>query len=234
MKTLTYKDWPDFQRRYVSRYLDLPKDRRESFVFRGQADATWPLLATLDRERTFADDTERDAFYKLLQDEFRRESFTITSSPPTLPDGDAFDLLARHHGLPSPIMDWTSSLFVALHFAFATTPDPRCDDASIWVCDRNRFEFSGSGIDYIDNVDLLRFNPRALRQRGVFMRVGTAKPPLSSLLGPALTQLMIPRDCQDTVLKHLDEMLITSTSLFDDLDGAARTVRSRQRRTGGG
>jgi hypothetical protein len=125
------------------------------------------------------------------------------------------------------MLDWTESLYIAAFFAIVGHRAATASEVAIWIFDRARFVFEESGIDFIDDVDLIRFNPRALRQRGVFMRVRTLRHGLEDLLGEAVTKITIPVASVSLAQAHLDEMWINATSMYGDLDGAARTVRSR-------
>src|SRR5262245_1836278 len=101
-----------------------------AFVFRGQANYSWPLRSTLDRLQarfprrknlsggipSFFDSsplTERehlDAFKRAVR--ARRGV-----NPPRLND-DEYWALGQHHGLATTLIDFTRSPFVALFFAF--------------------------------------------------------------------------------------------------------------------
>jgi len=57
--------------------------------------------------------------------------------------------------------------------------------------------------------------------------VNTVREPVEALLSPALSKIVMPARLRRLALTDLDEMTITAASLFADLDGAARTARTR-------
>jgi len=145
-----------------------------------------------------------------------------------LPVGAPGELLARHHGLPSPLIDWTLSPWVAAYFAFLNSTGAPGDFVAIWTLDRAKIP-PALNIELIDDLELIRANKRALQQRGVFLRVSTIVQSIDVLLDHALRRIEIPSDQRNAALNDLDAMTISATALFGDLDGAAQTAASRVR-----
>ena len=82
---------------------------RSSFAFRGLSDASFVLMTSLMRMAGQFVDLERH----LLRN-FRKYAYQEVSAQDSI-----WQLLsiAAHHGLPTRLLDWTYSPFVALHFA---------------------------------------------------------------------------------------------------------------------
>jgi len=99
---------------------------RSTFAFRGMADSSWPLETSLERMG--------GAFQRLEQHlirAFRKYAYMEGGEYSSL-----WNLLAQgqHHGLPTRLLDWTFSPYVALHFV--TDDDERSDlDGAIWCVD---------------------------------------------------------------------------------------------------
>ena len=227
VKPTTWKKFRDS----IHTYAEGPREWREQVLFRGHSSVHWKMETTLDRHRKFKGDRERSQYYDGLLGEFRRQVVDLGVSSKVLPEGnsEAFELLARHHGLPSPLLDWTQSPYIASYFAFAGVPETRSDSVAIWVFERNGFDFElyREKIRLIDDYELLRFNKRALRQRSLFMHVLSVSEVLEDILSTALSKFVLPSGERTLALSDLDEMMINATTLFPDLDGAAKTAAIR-------
>jgi hypothetical protein len=136
-------------------------------LFRGQSDSNWRLKTTL--ERADCEGMSFEDYYRLvvsrarptveaftgatwevpefslrLAEEFRRdrELFSLRKFPS---DGFyRYMIYLRHHGFPSPLLDWTSSMNVAAFFAFreANTAEKR----SIFVYCENPYGVTGGTV----------------------------------------------------------------------------------------
>ena len=98
---------------------------RSDRVFRGEGDAANELTTSLARIGGEYADLERH----LLRN-FRKYAYRDTRNE-TFWDWLA---VAKHHGLPTRVLDWTHSPYVALHFATAT-PTTYDRDGVVWSVD---------------------------------------------------------------------------------------------------
>ncbi len=105
--------------------------RRDSGVYRGDSDADWPLLTSLDKlGGAGAPHSKADLEEHILRN-FIRYSRPYFQTPPV----NEWEVLvaAQHHGLPTRLLDWTYSPLVAAHFA--TIGSNRNSDRVVWRLD---------------------------------------------------------------------------------------------------
>ncbi len=230
MKTKRFRSWEEFVSKELDKFNDLPAERRDEYWFRGQADARWPLQTSLDRKRAFQTREERASYANRLLDAFRRAArgLDLGRDPRSLSE-DEWELLARHHGLPTTILDWSCSPFVAAYFAFAEDPPAGAEAVAVWALDTAVFtgQSASQQLAIINAEDAIWVNPRAVEQRGLFLRVVDAEADLPSLLGDHLVQMVIPVAERRHAITALDDMLLNGRTLFRDVDGAAKAATSR-------
>jgi hypothetical protein len=126
MDDIPIVNWDDL----LTKVYDIPKDfyhrHRSNFVYRGLADEHWRLETSLKRLGGAFDKVEKP----LLR------SFRKYAKPGSIPSDSLWFRLAvaQHHGLPTRVLDWTTSPRVALHFATAEE-DHYDKDGVIWCVD---------------------------------------------------------------------------------------------------
>lgn len=105
--------------------------RRDSGVYRGAADAGWPLLTSLDQLGGTSPPHTKAGLEEHILRNFIRYSRPFFPHPP-INDWEIL-ILAQHHGLPTRLLDWTYSPLVAAHFATVEgTPEA---DRAVWRLD---------------------------------------------------------------------------------------------------
>lgn len=146
MKTIRVRSWSGFEkaiqrvrrehgvyRRTLSDGQNL--ERKTNILFRGQANHKWKLQTTLER-KTSAEFNVPTYYARALRAKNELESFLgkkwevpnytdLETEIREKQDGGkvhlpAYEFLVylRHHGYPSPLLDWTESPYVAAYFAY--------------------------------------------------------------------------------------------------------------------
>ena len=121
MSEIECKNWNEFKS-HLTRYAAQSPERRNELWFRGLGNFHWQLNSTLDRwyGHLFVDDRYRNNKASELVDAFINECQVIGGVDLVTDEKEVeAELIARHHGLPSPLIDWTRSPYVAAYFAYS-------------------------------------------------------------------------------------------------------------------
>jgi len=227
----------------------------DSAYLRGQADYAWGLRPTISRRLPYAgfetQGYDKDRENNLLH-RFRRYARAFLER-----DVDERELvfLARHHGIPVRLLDWTSNPLVALYYA--CVDDGKLNkDGSVWVFLRRKhpkredyydiydsnwpppLEVKGVKIIYAPYV-----SPRIPAQSGHFTtqadpdkEIETYDPSnyeVKDFDVEKIEKWKIPSGKKTDFILQLERCGINERALFPDLDGIARSiVRTEVLRTG--
>lgn len=224
-----------------------------AYIFRGQADYEWPVESSIDRlekkfpKRRHLGGSSPEFFdcpplsTEQHLDAFRRAVRGARGpNHPHLPDDELW-ALGQHHGLATPLVDWTRSPFVALFFAFECKY--RLDKDGQWSKPEHRAIFAlSSAVPEApnDGESAVPYSPvnntsnRLLSQGALFVKLprhtDLEKNTREKFGGEARQAILIKIRISNVdrigCLVALNKMNIHRMSLFPDLDGAARYVNS--------
>lgn len=253
----SWSDFPTVIEELKSKYgsnTTLGQRQRNTILYRGQSDASWQLLTTLERYSPSKWTVSRYAHLALG---FAPQIESYTDRHWDLPSRtDLNNLLAdtshwlsfqvpcyeywiylRHYGFPSPLLDWTTSPYVAVYFALAEQRD--AESASVYVYvetpSGGKGGVKGEKLIYVQGPYVKAHKRHFLQQswytvctqlvrdkyefachEDVFDRCSDRQ--------DVLIKITIPRGARLDVLRYLQEMNISEFSLFQTEEALMKTL----------
>jgi hypothetical protein len=136
MKVCNLSSWEEFEKAATVLLTTSHKPKHSTLLFRGQSDSCWRLETTLERYEPGSLKV-KDYYQTIYRAKHQFETFTQQRwEIPTPSDFEdslmksqeyfgqwdvrpyVYMIYLRHHGFPSPLLDWSASPYVAAFFAF--------------------------------------------------------------------------------------------------------------------
>ncbi len=257
------EDWPTSKVESWQSFLEVlaqfpRRNETPDYVFRGQADQSWTLMPTLQRHfRESVLPSQALRLEKMVSEEFNAHAHLFLQSNSSekamnhwyWPDRWAF---MAHYGVPTRLIDWSSSAYVAAYFA--TNAHFETDGAIYVASPFGLTELFGIGYDASGQPDvpellkpdapskLFFFQPdlhseRSALQQGWFsVNARILEPHDRAILalirskrgrgsGSSLARrIVIPAALKLSFLRELSRMNVVPRVLFPGLDGLGRSL----------
>lgn len=228
-----------------SSFVDLQLANFDAYIYRGHAKEEWKLEPTLDRALADKKLKSIEGKRNQLLEKFKHASRGRRGPNPNsnISENDWW-ALGQHHGLFTPLLDWSESPYVAAYFALMNDITEFDENIVVYGLNRNLCEKRNTLIKKSANnvqdrdakcIEFIRpltdENPRLISQRGLFTRVPDhvtieewvhTTCEYSKESGACLLKILIPNFDKHNALKSLNRMNINHLSLFPDLDGASK------------
>lgn len=259
LNEIPVENWESFEKQLSDLHGSLD-DRASSLLFRGQSNSSWSLTTTL--ERAGSDHMSFSEYYRLITssigaavgtfatvdvpayDDEVNKSFRdleLLISFNRYPPQDLYQYMVylRHHGFPSPLLDWSRSRYVAAFFAFRE-PLPNDGHRSIYVCEMPQGMKGGAvGEPSIRHMGpYVRSHRRHFRQQSNYTICGSFEgdswsyhphePVFGNRHADSLWKFTIRSTERLKVLQILDEYNLNAFSLFDSEETLLETMWFRE------
>lgn len=235
--------WKEFKDYIYDHIFTAYGASRGEYVFRGQSNATWSLTSSLDRK--YSGNPDWEDIEKALVLEFGHRCENVPELERLMADEDRSLAFAQHHGLPTRLLDWTESPYVAAYFAFSGALERlsrelmnETEQVAIWIA------FMGSTIwqmptppEHSEGVHFFKIpswqNARMHNQSGVFSINNSRYKSIDDYVRSVdesdipLAKVTVPASEVVLAIQDLDLMEISADKLFGSIDGKAQAAETR-------
>lgn len=204
------------------------------FLYRGQSSVAYKLETSFDRWYTGPKAKRPSVSDQLLRAFAKECDGNVDVSQELLKDEDRLWALAQHHGLPTRLLDWTVSPYVAAFFAFSYTFDADAaleEHVAVWVLDPSGDIWTPDNGAYI--LDPEKYgNKRLKSQGGRFTHLVGAFDCLEDYVlemerPDALKKILLPTSDIDEAMADLSAMNVNHATLFPGIDGFAKEAKAK-------
>lgn len=236
----------------IDQLLEFIKNIKETnkhhLWFRGVADESWPLLPSIQRSK------DRIMCEKYIINDFYIKARQVIENSPPKKNYAAWISLMQHFGLPTRMLDWSSSPLIASFFAVEKYEEYFETDAAIWVLTPgllNRKEGFGTCIYPVDadtaqkmlrpafkkqrrttSVDdkilaclSTENNLRMYSQQANFTIHNSLKRLEDICDDDTLYKIIIPKDSRRSFLTNLEIFGITESFVYPDLEHISNDLK---------
>ena len=204
-----------------------------SYIFRGQADASWPLVSTLARTiRQHYPTATQNQTSELVSEHIRSFKRNVRGRCTLDLEAASHDTLwslGQHFGLSTPFLDWSRSPYVALFLPFSELLIAVVRHFGQFMKVISKTFFPSSHRSYTSEFvePLGHENSRLVHQNGLFLDipVGMEANKLiedaDALEWVTMIKIEFPSELRPDIQSALNNMNINHASLFPDISGAA-------------
>lgn len=241
IETIRYGSWNEFKSTVITELYRKNPFYRGQYIFRGQASSDWRLEPSFDRYFKALDKTERLETYRELLGIFKKECEGMDVPQEVLTNDYKLAALGQHYGLPTRLLDWTDSPYVAAFFAFNDAVSfliGKNGYVAVWALN-TRLESLWSNEIGVEIIEVPHIGN--IRLRNQYGKFTLSKTPFSYLEeyvefcekenhwdnDAALKKFLIPVSDCEMALADLDAMGINHLRVYPELTGCALSAKTR-------